>query len=320
MTMTTDLALAADAGFLDRCEDPGAFISRACDQARALLRKALENGDIDQVAEIRSQAEAVLRACSPQDRLGKGARLAATEFLRRAERALGLAIRQGQAAGTIRGPHNGRQLPKPGTAPMRQVGEFATVHELAGGGQRDGSQIGIYALTDGISDEDFEAALTRARAEGNLFRSNVARKARARTEDSPGRDGDGEWIPSPDDHGPGAPAQRRKLIRIWAGQGFTSHQIGEQLGILDDTIRRLAREGGVTIGADDSVRRTRRHDSTRITRETVHALEGLAMGTELVAVSDVSPAEAKDWATSLTASLRILNRFARQIKEIVPSD
>lgn len=317
---TTDLALAADAGFLGRCDDPGAFIARACEQGRTQLREALEGGDIDRIAEIRSQAEAVFRACSPQDRLGKDARLTATGFLRRAERALGLAIRQGQAAGTIRGRHNGRQLPRPGMAPIRPVTEFATMHDLAGSGKREGSQVGIYALTDGISDEDFEAALAGARAEGNLFRSNVARKARARADGGLGRDGDGEWIPAPDDHGPGAPAQRRKLIGIWAGQGFTSHQVGERLGILDDTVRRLARDGGVTIAADAAVHRTRRHDSTRIARETVHALEGLAMGTELVNPGDVNPAEAKDWAASLTESLRALNRFTRKIKEIVPSE
>ena len=314
--MTTDLAKAADAGFLDRCDDPGAFIVRACEQATAHLRKALENGDIDQVAEIRSQAETAVRACSPQERLGKDTRLAATGFLRRAERALGLAIRQGQAAGTIMGAHEGRRANWSPRSPT----EFATTHELTSSGTAPGRQVGIYALTDGVSDEAFEAALVRAAAEGNLSRANVARKARARADDGPARDGDGEWIPGPDDRGAMAPAQRRKLIGAWGAQGFTSHQIGERLGIRDETVRRLAREGGVTIIADASVRGQRRHDSARITRETVQALEGLVMGTELVNPGDLDPAEAKDWAASLTESLRALNRFARQIKEIVPSE
>jgi hypothetical protein len=313
VSMATGLAQAADTGFLDRCGDPGAFIVRACEQATAHLRKALENGDIDQVAEIRSQAETVLRACSPQERLGKDTRLAATEFLRRAERALGLAIRQGQAAGTIRGPHNGRELPKPGTAPMRQVGEFATVHELTGGSRRDDSQVGIYDLVDGVRDEDFEAALKEARDEGNLFRSNVVRKARARgaaTAD-PGDD----WIPGARDRYGDAPLQRRRLIRKWAAGGHSSSQMGALLGMGAEGVRRVARGAGIAIPADMAVAGSRHLDSARIVRETVHSLEGLVMGIELADAAGLDPAEAVEWAASLTSSIRVLSRFARKLKE-----
>ncbi|MBE5512524.1 hypothetical protein [Mycobacteroides abscessus] len=37
---------------------------------------------------------------------------------------------------------------------------------------------GIYDLADGVSDEQFEEAITEARAEGNLSRANVARKCK----------------------------------------------------------------------------------------------------------------------------------------------
>jgi hypothetical protein len=305
--------MAADAGFADYCEDPGAFIVRACAQAETLLRKALEAGDIDQVAEVKSQAEAV-RARAMQMRLEKDALLAVTGFLRRAERGLGLAIRRGQEAGTIRGPHNGRQRPRPGVTPMRLVTEFSSIHDLAGGGKRDNSQVGIYALTDGISDENFEAALTEARTEGNLSRANVARKARARTADvGSGR----EWIPGSGEYHGEAPAQRRRLIRKWARQGHSSRQIAELLGMgaEGEGVRRIARNAGIAIPADAFVGGSRHLDSNRIVRETVHSLEGLAMGIELADPAALDPAEAGEWAASLTSSIRVLSRFARKMKE-----
>ena len=61
--------------------------------------------------------------------------------------------------------------------------------------------------------------------------------------------------------------------------------------------------------------RTRRTDSARIVRETVHALEGLAMSVELADPAGLDPAQATEWATSMTRSLRALSTFARQIKE-----
>lgn len=307
----TDLALASDAGFIERVADPGAFIIRACEQARIQLREALESGDIDQVAEIRSAAEAV-RACSAQRKLGDGARLAATEMVRRAERCLGVAIRRGQEAGTIRGPHDGKLMRRPGSAELlRSPREFAAWHELSGVGK--GTDGGIYGLADGVSDDAFEAALKEAGAEGNLSRANVSRKAQARAVKADGSGG--EWIPGTGDHYGEAPAQRRRLIRMWAAEGHSSRQMAGLLGMNDEGVRRIARAAGTVISADIAVVGTRHLDSNRIVRETVHSLEGLAMGIELAEAASLNRAEAAEWAASLTASIRVLSRFARQLKE-----
>jgi hypothetical protein len=303
------LALAADAGFIERTADPGAFIIAACEQAKTQLREALEDGEIDRVAEIRPRAEAV-RALAAQKSLGNDARLAATELVRRAERCIGVAIRRGQEEGTIRGPHEGKLMRRPGsTEPLRSPREFGTLHELSG----DGNRIkGIYDLTDGVSDEDFEAAVKEARAEGNLSRANVARKAQARAADAAGPGDD--WIPVPGRH-PGASAQRRSLIRKWAAQGYSSHQMGGLLSMRDDGVRRIAAAAGIAIAADKATANSRHLDSARIVRETVHSLEGLVMGIELADVASLNRAEAAEWAASLTTSVRALNRFARQLKE-----
>ena len=85
---------------------------------------------------------------------------------------------------------------------------------------------------------------------------------------------------------------------------MSSRQIGERLGIGDDRVRQVAREHGIDIRADAVLGRTRRPDSGRIVRETVHALEGLAMGVELADPAGLDPAEAAEWAASMTRSIR----------------
>jgi ferredoxin len=124
------------------------------------------------------------------------------------------------------------------------------------------------------------------------------------------------WIPEFGDHSTRAAVRRRELIRDLAFRGNSSRQIGERISVLPDTVRRIARELSIAIPADEVVRKTRRHDSDRIIRETAQALEGLVMGVALVDLDDVDPVEAKQWATSLTSSIRVLNRFRNQIKEM----
>jgi hypothetical protein len=140
----------------------------------------------------------------------------------------------------------------------------------------------------------------------------VVRKIRQRRGSPPAP---GRWVLDPADRSPGAAARRRELIAEFAESGMSSQQIGERLGIGDDRVRQLARVHGIGIRADAVLGRTRRPDSARIVRETVHALEGLALGVELADPAGLDPAEAGDWAASMTCSLRALTRFARQMKE-----
>jgi hypothetical protein len=86
-------------------------------------------------------------------------------------------------------------------------------------------------------------------------------------------------------------------------------------------VRQVAREHGIEIRADVVLGRGRRPDPGRIVRQTVHALEGLAMGVELadpagLDSAGLDPAEAAAWAASMTRSIRALSRFARQLKEV----
>jgi hypothetical protein len=310
--MAAELALAADPQIVDRSADPAGFVVAACERAKAWLRQALEHGEIEQIAEIKSQAEAV-RVYTAQKQLGKDAQLAAAEIVRRAERGIGLAIRRGQHNGQIarRGDRGGRGAPGVhGANPGDRRGDH--LDSPAPFFRHGDERADTYAMTDGVGDTDFEDALGEARAEGNLSRANVVRKIRQRRRNLPAPDGQ---VPDPADRSPEAAARRRELIGAFAASGMSSQQISERLGIGDDRVRQLAREHGIDIRADTVLGRTRRPDSARIVRETVHALEGLALGLGLADPAALDPAKAPGWAASMTRSIRALSRFAHQMKE-----
>lgn len=103
----------------------------------------------------------------------------------RAERGLGVAIREGQARGDVRTDEENKRMAAwkaRGTFDQNctedlvakpQPTDFATRHEL-----HASSGPGIYNITDGVSDEVFAEAIAEAKDEGNLSRANVARKCR----------------------------------------------------------------------------------------------------------------------------------------------
>jgi hypothetical protein len=310
--MTADLVLATDLDVIERSADPAGFVVAACERAKAWLREALEHGEIERIAEIKSQAEAV-RVYTAQKQLGKDAQLSAAEIVRRAERGIGLAIRRGQEHGKIRRRGQGGGQPPGAERPrtdktMSSPADFASDSELRGNGA------GIYHLADGVSDEEFEDALGQAKADQDLSRANVVRKIRQRRATPPGPGG---WFPGPAGQPLQAAARRRELIGQFAASGMSSRQIGERLAIGDDRIRQIARKHDITIPADVVLGRSRRLDSNRIARETAHALEGLAMAAALADPSAIDPAEATEWAASMTRSIRALSKFARQMKEMI---
>jgi len=142
--------------------------------SRTGLLAAIAAQDLPQIVEWKQKAAAI-QEIAKQVRLGKDMQLDAAEFVRRAERGLGVAIREGQERGEIRKHYASRAQGQQG--PLKSPMEFATKGELVG---RDNGGEGIYAMTDDVSDAQFEEALTEAREEGNLSRANVARKSKAK--------------------------------------------------------------------------------------------------------------------------------------------
>lgn len=181
MFTANDTAVTTDVAMLDRL-DKGSqeiAVTRMLDQAKQWLDRAMQaTNPAREVADFKAFVATVAEAAK-QKKLSEGIQLESTEMVRRSERALGVAIRNGQDAGEIetavearsragqiaRGSHQNvaDDLMKP------KPTDFASAHELSR------SQGGIYDLTDSVSDEQFEEALADAKFEENMSRANVVR-------------------------------------------------------------------------------------------------------------------------------------------------
>ncbi|MFC9765779.1 hypothetical protein, partial [Rhodococcus jostii] len=165
-------------------ESQARAVTALLSHSRTGLLAAIAAQDLPGIVEFKAKAAAV-QEMAKQLRLGKDMQADAAEFVRRAERGVGAGIREGQGDGTVETnataarrreqrkqdvatEHRGSRLPN--------ARDFAKQSELYG---PDGSS-GIYAMVDGVSDEQFEEALGEARTEGNLSRANVARKCKAK--------------------------------------------------------------------------------------------------------------------------------------------
>lgn len=148
--------------------------------SRAGLLTAIAAQDLPQIVEWKKKAAAI-QEIAKQVRMGKEFQLDATEFVRRAERGLGVAIREGQSNGTVETTSEGKargSLVRDHLVTYEKVKpkptDFAGIHELSN------THGGIYDLADGVTDEVFEEVLAEAKSEGNLSRANVVRKAKAK--------------------------------------------------------------------------------------------------------------------------------------------
>lgn len=231
-------------------------------------------------AEITTAADATKRLG-----LSKEIQADAQEMVRRAEYTLGKAIRKGQEAGEIasKGERLNRGRPDEKTSPAA----FFT-----GGGEEH--MVSVMASTP---DEQFEDVLEEARDEGNLSRANVVRKIKGQ-------------------QGPQTRDERADLAAKWAAQGHSRDQVATKLGIGREAINNIAKDYAIDFPADVAGR-ARRIDPDRVTRETVHALEGLVMILPRVNVADLDPREAQKWTASLDLSIRALNRFNKKIRETI---
>jgi hypothetical protein len=299
--MTELQHLASDTSIIDRAdpEAAAAMVTKALEESRSWLAVAMTGTDPTPIAEFKAWAATVEEA-TRQKKLGREIELNAAEMVRRAERGIGVAIRRGQEAGEIATEaeiksYAGRRRQHGDKTPVLdkpKPTEYASQDELTSNG------VGAYALADGVTDERFEEAITDAKAEGNLSRTNVVRKIKGQSAKHVSR------------------TQKADLIADLADQGFSSRQMAKQVGVSDGRVRDIAREFGVEIPADKAIAKTRLHDPNRIVQETVNALAGLAMGVELIDFDALDLREAHHWVTSLDESFRALNRFRKQIKEI----
>ena len=110
-------------------------------------------------------------------------------------------------------------------------------------------------------------------------------------------------------------AERADQIRGLTDRGYSASQIAKEIGVGEQQVRKIATEVGITL-VDTALGRRRRVDPNRVIDTTVSSLEGIAIGVDVVEVADLDPERVEQWATSLSNSLRSLNRLAKQLKEM----
>lgn len=286
---------------LDRASDPAAFVLLALERSKAWLAEVLSVGGIEDIVELKSQAEAI-RVYTRQKQLGKDSELAATEIVRRAERGIGLAIRRGQEMGQIRG----KQPP----VAEHVAGAHGAISPSSRGEQRDGKRspseffgngqerVETYALTDGVSEDEFEDALTDARQEGNLSRSNVIAKVRE--------------LPSYSQQ----QADKWSAVATLSTQGLTSAQIARRVDMSEQGLRAGASKRSIAFPADGFVGKARRINSVDLIEKSVVSLEATASVLPLAQFEGISSDQALQWLDRIEEPLRAIRRMAATLKEI----
>ena len=159
-------------------EQREAEITATLEQSAQLLALVSQATDPARFASAGKSAAAMASEYSKRLGVSKDIILDAQVQQRRWERALGVAIREGQEMGVVETPSEARsratrirdQINHTNLIKPRPL-DYAKAHELQGV-RGDG----IYAMTDNVDPADFDIALNEARSGGNVSRANVVRK------------------------------------------------------------------------------------------------------------------------------------------------
>lgn len=304
--MSAELATMDDyaSAALDSLDTPSReiAISDMLDRAKQYMEVALQQSNAPQLmADFKAEIIAVAQYAK-QKRVSEEIQIDATSMVRRAERSLGVAIREGQDAGTVANPSTAarqRELRK-GTDTLNipvlpSPKDFAPPHELFGA--KPGN--GLYAMTDGVTDAEFEAALDAAKAEGKPNRANVVRKI---------KEAKGEPVPEHSTQFQPLPDETRERVQELASQGMSSREIGAQLGIGKSTVNATLKKGSPA------------NNKTAQTMERLtSSLWGVRQSLQTITAVDagLDPEQVAAWIKELTKTSQELNRIKNLLKESI---
>ena len=285
-------AAASDVALLDGLsrEAQELAVTRMLDQSRQWLERALEaTNPAQDVADFKAFVATVAEAAR-QKKLSESIQLDAVEMVRRSERALGLAVRKGQESGEIGAP-----IGRPSSKVVRDSSDFVSPKDFL----TNGSDVSMtYAVTDDVTDEQFDQALAEAKEEGNLSRANVVRKVANLK--SYREEQDEKW----------------ERVADLANSGVTSHQIAVDVGMSREGLIRGAARYNITFPADQYVARTRRINPLDVLERIVLGIEEDRNALALVSYEDVTPEQAEGWLERLTEPLRAIRKMQAELKEI----
>lgn len=303
--VTTDVALLGTIEDIARlpAEEQPAYITAALAESRKWLHLATESTNPRPFAEVKAWAASVAEYARQK---GLASEIVADgqEMLRRAERAVGQAVRNGQAVGEIRTHADNQHVLDRDKLSVGDI--FKHKNEMTE----------VYAMTDGVTDGEFDDALGVARSEGNLSRANVVRKVAAKPPASityaQNRHRD---TASPQTRG-----ERADLIAEMATKGYAAAQMVEKVGVSEERIREIARAFGIDMPGEKVMARTKRLNAVLVIRETVALLDSLRGTDDLIsdsALAEADPVEAEEWLDSIDSSIKGLRSLSQRIRRVV---
>ena len=270
-------------------------VSMYLEQARDRLADALERTGPEAVANIKAEVATAAEA-TKQLGLSKEIRDDATEMVRRAEYALGKAIRKGQEEGTVatRATATRELRARERGDITSQVPRATDIEPDFYSNSRKGSAIS--QLSEGATEEEFEEALGDARGEGNLSRANIIRKIKG--------------VQSGETR-----QQRADLIQKLAREGYSSRQMPSKVGITEQAIKDICRDFEIDVPADRVIGKSRRVNSNRVLSGVTESLSAAAYSLQQIEPLDLDQEQAQEWVDSLTESLSAIRKALNPIKE-----
>ena len=270
-----------------------AAVTQYLTDARDRLAVALQATGPEAVAALKAEIATAAEA-TKQLGLSKEIQQDAQEMVRRAEYALGKAIRAGQERGEIsRKGDNGVGF-TPGEKASATT--FGTPGEIYGS---SAEKPGVLQLVDEVTDSEFEAAISGARAEGNLSRANVVRKIKEVTQDVL------------------TPVEKLVKLRELASTGMTSGAIAKELGVTEGYVRDRARENRIKVIGDETTRGTRRLNADRVIESTVLDASNVVSPSLIEAINfaDLNRELLGEWISSLSESIKALRSLKSSLEK-----
>lgn len=246
-------------------------------------------------------------------RLSKEIRQDAEVMVRRSERALGQAVRDGQENGEIRKPseRSGAHVPGVrGTVSLDSVPELSdtTPSPSVFLGRSGEVTAQVYAMTDGVTDAEFEEALSTATEEGNVSRANVVRKLKDRNrEDVADRDEEDRFW-----------NEVRALAYLPIGEVFdrvNNGRVNNERWQTQDGFRHAASKRGITFPDTRRVQRARADQEETFTRSLMSIQVGVTNLLELIDLRNIDPDLITEALERLTTTRDDLNRVIRNLKK-----
>ena len=206
-------------------------------------------------------------------------------MVRRAERGVGQAIRKGQADGVVGDGRTGGLVRQQVLDPNSLVSASVVIPSTD-------ERVATYAMTDNLTDDQFEAAIDAAKDEGNLSRANVVRKVR-----------------DIKDGGPETRDQRAKKIAELAASGHSTRQIAPLVGIGESAVSNIVRDYGIHVPADALVKGTRRIRTPEVIENVIGTLDAATFSLGLINPSEVQGEQIDSLIQSISALRRAINKI-----------